>query len=119
MHGRDIGTQQRFVSDGSNLQCSVGLRSSFILPSLLASGTEQTFPHAFVLYPCRPPVVSEHVEPFLAPDTVDVGAGPLEQATQTGSPASVGGAQSESESSGREVPLLARDRASELPESTV
>ena len=71
------------------------------------------------LHHWRPPVVSERVEPHLTPDTVGVGAVPLEQATQTGSCANTGDAQPEPQSSGCEVPLPARDRASAQPYCTV
>ena len=70
------------------------------------------------LHQWRPPDVSERVEPLLAPDTVDVGAGPL-GAEPAGSPASTSDAQSESELSSRELPLPARDCVGELPESEV
>ena len=85
----------------------------------LASGTGRTFSSRDrPLHQWRPLVVSERVGPLLVSNTVGVGTCPLEQATQTGSSASIGDAQSESESSGPEAPLPARDRASELPETT-
>ena len=114
---------QRSAKVVHGLRC-VGPRYSFILPGLVSMGAqrvERSKPSLVRSSPASVAATSRfgHVEPLLASDTVGVGAGPLEQAIQTGSSASIGDAQPESESSGREVPLPARDRASELPESTV
>ena len=85
----------------------------------LASGTGQTFPRASV--PCN----SGGHQSFRSmlsrssSQTRSVSALPLEQATQTGSPASSGAAHSEPGLLGREATFPVRDCAHEHPESAV
>ena len=111
--GLDISTQQRsiIVSDGFNVACSVGFRSKFIFQVscrrwLPSEWNGADFLSRDRLHQWRPPVISQHVEPLLVSNTVGVGTCLLEQATQTGSSASIGDAQSESEGEVDVSPLL-------------
>ena len=77
----DSTTQRSIiVSDGFNLPCGAGQRSSFILPSLIPMG-------ALRVERSRPSLTQSSLASVVA--TSRFGAGPLEHAIQTGSPASI------------------------------
>ena len=120
-------TQQRsiIVSDCSNLPSTVGVRSSFILRGLASmgarrSGTVQTFLPATVLCASggRQSLRSTRSRSW-SQTRSGVDTCLLTQATQTGTSASTGDAQCESEWSGQEATLPARVCAIEKPESAV
>ena len=113
-HGRDVGALQRSVifSDGTDLQSSVGLRFSLLLPgfeSMRAWRMEWGGPSLSRPSPASVAATSRFgtcgADPRLEHGRCR--ARPLEPATQRGSSVSNGDAQSEFESSGREAALPA------------